>query len=170
MATQYFIPPSNVDFQEHLEEHRREIAIMLRSSEFNQDKTALIVTNSPFPLLISGQHLTTPFQFFPKDFPRRPFPQSFRDQTPRCLPPVGVSPKELPGMETKKLKIPTQLRFTNKKDFKGEARFSKNYAERRLQRLYPQLQLHSRLAQNLIFSSDVRRALFSPEKIKRNRN
>ncbi|XP_058047687.1 testis-specific gene 13 protein [Ahaetulla prasina] len=144
--TQYFIPPTDAEFQERLEQHRREISIMLRSSEFNQDKTALIVTNNPFPLLVSGQHLATPFQYFPKDLSRRPFPQSFRDQTPRCLPPVGVSSKGPPGMETKKLKIPTQLsRFTNKKDFKGEARFSKNYAERRLQRLYPQLHLHSRL-------------------------
>ncbi|XP_034262806.1 testis-specific gene 13 protein isoform X2 [Pantherophis guttatus] len=153
--TQYFIPPTDAEFQERLEHHRREIAVMLRSSEFNQDKTALIVTNNPFPLLVSGQHLATPFQYFPKDlsrrvrglgpFTRQPFPQSFRNQTPRCLPPVGVSSKVPPGMEIKKLKIPTQLRFTSKKDFKGDARFSKNYAEKRLQRLYPQLHLHSRL-------------------------
>ncbi|XP_039201717.1 testis-specific gene 13 protein isoform X3 [Crotalus tigris] len=144
--TQYFIPLTDADFQDRLEQHRRETAIMLRSSEFNQDKTALIVTNSPFPLLVSGTHLATPFQYFPKDWLRRPFLQSFRDQTPRGLPPVGGSSKEGPGMEIKKLKIPDQLsRFTNKKDFKGEAHFSKNYAERRLQRLYPQLHLHSRL-------------------------
>ncbi|XP_070610995.1 testis-specific gene 13 protein [Erythrolamprus reginae] len=144
--TQYFIPLTDEDFQERLEQHRHEISLMLRSSEFNQDKTALIVTNNPLPLLVSGQHRATPFQYFPKDLSRRPFPQGFRGQTPRYLPPVGVTSKEPSRLETKKLKIPRQLsRFTSKKDFKGEARFSKNYAEKRLLRLYPQLHLHSRL-------------------------
>ncbi|XP_063164875.1 testis-specific gene 13 protein [Candoia aspera] len=142
--TQYFIPPTDVDFQERLEQYQGEIAIMLRSSEFNQDKTALIVTNDPFPLLISGKYIATPFHYFPRDASRRPFPQSFRDQTPLCLPPLRMSVKEHAGPEIRKLKFSTHLRFTNKNDFKGEARFSKNYAERRLQRMYPHLRIHSR--------------------------
>uniref|UniRef100_A0A670ZTI1 Uncharacterized protein n=1 Tax=Pseudonaja textilis TaxID=8673 RepID=A0A670ZTI1_PSETE len=122
---------------QRLEQHRREIALMLRSSEFNQDKTALIVTNNPFPLLVSGQHLTTPFQYFPKDLSRRvrglgPFPWQKNGWM------EGWMDEGEGGREE-------ENRFTNKKDFKGEARFSKNYAERRLQRLYPQLHLHSRL-------------------------
>ncbi|KAM6436262.1 testis-specific gene 13 protein [Liasis olivaceus] len=114
---------------------------MLRSSEFNQDKTELIVTNNPFPLLISDQHLTTPFQYFPEDLSGRMSPESFRDQMPLYLPPLKRLPKELVGPEIRKLKSPTHLRFANKNDFKGEARFSKSYAERRLQRMYPHLRV-----------------------------
>uniref|UniRef100_A0A8D0BWB6 Uncharacterized protein n=1 Tax=Salvator merianae TaxID=96440 RepID=A0A8D0BWB6_SALMN len=64
---QYFVPLTDAEFRERLARHKGEITIMLRSSDFNQDKTALIETNNPFPLLISGQHLSVPLQYFPKD-------------------------------------------------------------------------------------------------------
>lgn len=67
LQIQYFVPLTDAEFQERLERHKGEIAIMLKSSEFNEDKTTLIVTNNPLPLLISGQQLATRFQFFSKD-------------------------------------------------------------------------------------------------------
>ncbi|KAH0617184.1 hypothetical protein JD844_028987, partial [Phrynosoma platyrhinos] len=113
---------------------------MLRSSEFNQDKTTLIVTNNPLPLLISGQHLSTPFHFFPEDLVGR----AVNLKAPSYLPPVKMPEQQLLGPTVKKLKKSSQFRFANSNDFKTEAHFSKNYAEKRLQRLYPNLRTHAR--------------------------
>ncbi|XP_066490609.1 testis-specific gene 13 protein [Tiliqua scincoides] len=124
---QYFIPLTDAEFQERLEKHRGEIAIMLKSSEFNQDKTTLIVTNNPLPLLISGQQLATRFQFFSKDLLET-----------SC----GW---ESMVFEQNKLFCHT-CRFATDKDFKTEAQFSKGYAERRLQKMYPHLCTHTNLA------------------------
>ncbi|XP_053113959.1 testis-specific gene 13 protein isoform X2 [Hemicordylus capensis] len=134
---QYFIPFTDAEFQERLERHKGEIAIMLRSSEFNQDKTTLIVTNNPLPLLISGQQLATPLQFFPKDL----LGKGASTPRPYCLPPLKTSQKQLFGLVRKPGQA-TPFRFATNKDFKGEAQFSKGYAERRLQRMYPHLRSH----------------------------
>ncbi|XP_061496315.1 testis-specific gene 13 protein [Rhineura floridana] len=139
--TQYFLPLTDAEFQERLERRKGEIAIMLRSSEFNQDKTTLIVTNNPFPLFISGQQLSTPFQYFPEDLLGR----GVSRQESSRLPPLTLSQRQLMGPSVRKLQKPAEFRFATKKDFKSEAHFSKGYAERRLQRLYPQLHTHSRL-------------------------
>ncbi|XP_060135213.1 testis-specific gene 13 protein [Zootoca vivipara] len=135
---QYFLPFTDAEFQERLEQHKAEIAIMLRSSEFNQDKTALIVTNNPLPLFISGQQLSTPFQFFPEDIRRKSQPDSDH------LPPVNAQNSQL-SPSIRKLRKPAEFRFSRDKDFTSEAHFSKNYAERRLLRMYPQLRKHMRL-------------------------
>ncbi|XP_062839403.1 testis-specific gene 13 protein isoform X2 [Anolis carolinensis] len=133
--TQYFIPVTDAEFRERLERHRGEIAIMLRSSEFNQDKTTLIVTNNPLPLLISGRQLATPFQFFPKDFLRKEL---------HSLPPVKVPQQQLVGPVVKQLHKSPKFRFATRNDFKTEAHFSKNYDEKHLQKLYPNLRTHMR--------------------------
>ncbi|XP_067325459.1 testis-specific gene 13 protein [Anolis sagrei] len=138
--TQYFVPVTDAEFRERLERHRGEIALMLRSSEFNQDKTTLIVTNNPLPLLISGQHLPSPFQFFPRDL----LGKTVSIREPHYLPPVKVPPEQLVGPVVKQLHKPAPFRFATRNDFKTEARFSKNYAEKRLQRLYPNLRTHMR--------------------------
>ncbi|XP_044284741.1 testis-specific gene 13 protein isoform X2 [Varanus komodoensis] len=137
---QYFIPVTDEEFQERLGRRRGEIAIMLRSSEFNQDKTTLIVTNNPLPLLVSGQQLSMPLQYFSKDVLRR----SLQDQKPLSLPPLEKQ-AAVPGKKHQRKS--TQFRFATAKDFKGEAKFSKGYAERRVQRLYPHLHTSSRLGQ-----------------------
>nr|XP_020633943.1 testis-specific gene 13 protein [Pogona vitticeps] len=180
---QYFVPVTDVEFRQRLERHRGEIAIMLRSVEFNQDKTTLIVTNNPLPLLITGQHLSSPFQYFPKDLfgrsairhepsglpplktpqkqltaaPTRKwkkpvqFSSSFSisknsaiRHEPSGLPPLKTPQKQLTAAPTRKWKKPVQFRYAADKDFKSEAQFSRAYAERRLQRLYPSLRAHSR--------------------------
>uniref|UniRef100_A0ABM5GLN1 Testis-specific gene 13 protein n=1 Tax=Pogona vitticeps TaxID=103695 RepID=A0ABM5GLN1_9SAUR len=137
---QYFVPVTDVEFRQRLERHRGEIAIMLRSVEFNQDKTTLIVTNNPLPLLITGQHLSSPFQYFPKDL----FGRSAIRHEPSGLPPLKTPQKQLTAAPTRKWKKPVQFRYAADKDFKSEAQFSRAYAERRLQRLYPSLRAHSR--------------------------
>nr|XP_016849642.1 PREDICTED: testis-specific gene 13 protein [Anolis carolinensis] len=186
--TQYFIPVTDAEFRERLERHRGEIAIMLRSSEFNQDKTTLIVTNNPLPLLISGRQLATPFQFFPKDFLRKlhsfhsvdspfqpcillqmaitTFRLSFQPaqlhilsfdlflllsliffiniQELHSLPPVKVPQQQLVGPVVKQLHKSPKVRFATRNDFKTEAHFSKNYDEKHLQKLYPNLRTHMR--------------------------
>ncbi|KAJ7329346.1 hypothetical protein JRQ81_015520 [Phrynocephalus forsythii] len=140
---QYFVPITDVEFRQRLERHQGEIAIMLRSSEFNQEKTTLIVTNNPLPLLITGQHLSSPFRYFPKDL----LGGSAFSHKPSDLPPLRTPQKQLTSAPAKKWRKPVQFRYATEKDFDSEARFSRGYAERRLQRLYPNLRAYSRLDQ-----------------------
>ncbi|KAL8222493.1 UNVERIFIED_CONTAM: hypothetical protein K2H54_077062 [Gekko kuhli] len=135
----YFLPMTDAEFQERLDRHKGEIAVMMRSSEFNQDKTALIVTNNPLPMLVSGRQLTTtPFHFFPDDF----LGKTKSAQTPYSLPPLTEPQKQLVVPDLRKPGTSLPFRFATAKDFKSESKFSKVYAERRLLRKYPQLQTH----------------------------
>uniref|UniRef100_A0A8D0BRT7 Uncharacterized protein n=1 Tax=Salvator merianae TaxID=96440 RepID=A0A8D0BRT7_SALMN len=128
---QYFVPLTDAEFRERLARHKGEITIMLRSSDFNQDKTALIETNNPFPLLISGQHLSVPLQYFPKDVLGRVGWASFLSM---------LKMKNLGYQGSEKSQIETSE--GSQSDFQTEAHFSKCYAEKRLQKLYPHLRMH----------------------------
>ncbi|XP_054844553.1 testis-specific gene 13 protein [Eublepharis macularius] len=131
----YFMPMTDAEFQERLDRHKGEIAVMMRSSEFNQDKTALIVTNNHLPMLVSGQHLITPFHFFSKDL----LGETISVLKPHSLPPLSVPQTQLMVPDLRKPGKRMPFRFATPKDFKGEAKFSKVYAERRLLQMYPQL-------------------------------
>lgn len=50
-----FTPFNRDPFQKHLNSCRRRMAVMVRSSFFNQDKTTLIITNNPLPELNCNQ-------------------------------------------------------------------------------------------------------------------
>ncbi|XP_077197087.1 testis-specific gene 13 protein isoform X2 [Paroedura picta] len=135
----YFMPMTDAEFQERLDRHKGEITVMMRSSEFNQDKTALIVTNNPLPVLFSGRRLTTtPFLFFPEEL----LGKTKCSQKPYCLPPLKESQKHLVVPGLRKPGKPLPFRFATAKDFKSEAKFSKVYAERQLLQKYPQLLTH----------------------------
>ncbi|XP_060100444.1 testis-specific gene 13 protein [Heteronotia binoei] len=132
----YFMPMTDAEFQERLDRHKGEIAIMMRSSEFNQDKTTLIVTNNPLSLLISGRQLTSPFHFFTQEL----LGTTTGSPKPYSLPPLKETQQQLVSADLRRPGKPLPYRFATAKDFKSEGKFSKVYAERRLLRMYPQLQ------------------------------
>lgn len=63
----YFVPLNDDKFQDYLDGRKRNTELMSRSSEFNQDKTTLIVTNNPLPDLNSSDRKDTPMKFFCKE-------------------------------------------------------------------------------------------------------
>ncbi|XP_048357536.1 testis-specific gene 13 protein [Sphaerodactylus townsendi] len=87
---QYYMPVINTEFQERLEKRKGEIATMMRSTEFNEDKTSLIVTNNPLPLLFSGQRVMTPFHFFSNDLLGKEWSAGKNQARPGKAPPGGL--------------------------------------------------------------------------------
>ncbi|KAG6927403.1 testis specific 13 [Chelydra serpentina] len=116
---------------------------MCRSSEFNQDKTTLIVTNNPLPDLNSSHRKDTPMKFFRKEHLGREI--DARSQL--HLPPLKTQQNQLTGPGTRyaegKVGTSLQFRFSTDNDFKTEGQFSKSYAERRLLKLYPHLHVQA---------------------------
>uniref|UniRef100_A0A7M4E1G8 Uncharacterized protein n=1 Tax=Crocodylus porosus TaxID=8502 RepID=A0A7M4E1G8_CROPO len=121
-------------------------ALMSRSSQFNQDKTTLIVTNNPLPDLTHSPQVDTPMKSTSSAFPsatshpNSPMPslpwfknmtflQSLQDTSPAYYRAARIS-------------VP-HSRFSTDHDFKSEGQFSRNYAEKRMKQLYPHLHFHT---------------------------
>ncbi|XP_039375750.1 testis-specific gene 13 protein isoform X3 [Mauremys reevesii] len=136
----YFVPLTNAKFQDYLDGRKRSIKLMCRSSEFNQDKTTLIVTNNPLPDLNSSHRKDTPMKFFCKEHLGR----GIDARSQLHLPPLKTQQNQLTGPGTcfAEGNVGRSLqfsRFSTDTDFKTEGQFSKSYAERRLLKLYPHL-------------------------------
>ncbi|KAM8820172.1 testis-specific gene 13 protein [Eudromia elegans] len=127
-----FLPFTDDTFQDHLNNCRRCMALMVRSSAFNEDMTALIVTNNPLPNLKSNPRaFFTREQFGTKMAPRSEIPvqKAVEKEPPE---PKATFPVEMAGKHL-------QFRFSTDRDFEVEGRFSKSYAEKEMKRQYPQL-------------------------------
>ncbi|CAM4510845.1 testis-specific gene 13 protein [Lepidochelys kempii] len=133
----YFVPLTDAKFQDYLNGRKRCAKLMCRSSEFNQDKTTLIVTNNPLPDLNSSQRKDTPMKFFCKEHLRR----GIDARSQLHLPPLKRQQLTEAGINFDEGKVgkSLQFRFSTDNDFKIEGQFSKSYAERRLLKLYPHL-------------------------------
>ncbi|XP_053872154.1 testis-specific gene 13 protein [Malaclemys terrapin pileata] len=135
----YFVPLTDAKFQDYLNGRKRYIKLMCRSSEFNQDKTTLIVTNNPLPDLNSSHRKDTPMKFFCKEHLGR----GIDARSQLHLPPLKTQQNQLTGPDKSfaegKVGKSLQFRFSTDTDFKTEGQFSKSYAERRLLKLYPHL-------------------------------
>ncbi|CAM5086216.1 unnamed protein product [Eretmochelys imbricata] len=133
----YFVPLTDAKFQDYLNGRKRCAKLMCRSSEFNQDKTTLIVTNNPLPDLNSSQRKDTPMKFFCKEHLRR----GIDARSQLHLPPLKTQQLTEAGIHFDEGKVgkSLQFRFSTDNDFKTEGQFSKSYAERRLLKLYPHL-------------------------------
>ncbi|CAM4501681.1 unnamed protein product [Caretta caretta] len=133
----YFVPLTDAKFQDYINGRKRCAKLMCRSSEFNQDKTTLIVTNNPLPDLNSSQRKDTPMKFFCKEHLRR----GIDARSQLHLPPLKTQQLTEAGINFDEGKVgkSLQFRFSTDNDFKTEGQFSKSYAERRLLKLYPHL-------------------------------
>ncbi|XP_067391085.1 testis-specific gene 13 protein [Emydura macquarii macquarii] len=135
----YFVPLNDDKFQDYLDGRKRNTELMSRSSEFNQDKTTLIVTNNPLPDLNSSDRKDTPMKFFCKEHLER----GIDARSQFHLPLLKTQQSQLTGPGTcfaeEKVGKSLQFRFSTDNDFKTEGEFSKSYAARRLLKLYPHL-------------------------------
>uniref|UniRef100_A0A8C3T869 Testis specific 13 n=1 Tax=Chelydra serpentina TaxID=8475 RepID=A0A8C3T869_CHESE len=127
VQAKYFVPLTDAKFQDYLDGRKRCTKLMCRSSEFNQDKTTLIVTNNPLPDLNSSHRKDTPMKFFRKEHLGRVKHLTFQA--------LMDANENLRNMQ--------QVRFSTDNDFKTEGQFSKSYAERRLLKLYPHLHVQA---------------------------
>ncbi|XP_019365204.1 PREDICTED: testis-specific gene 13 protein [Gavialis gangeticus] len=139
----YFVPFNNDRFQECLDNRRKYTALMSRSSQFNQDKTTLIVTNNPLPDLTHSPQVDTPMKFFTKE----QVGKSFSSKSQIHFPVLKRQPNQLMAPRNSiavgKVGKPLQFRFSTDNDFKSEGQFSRNYAEKRMKQLYPHLHFHT---------------------------
>ncbi|XP_048706246.2 testis-specific gene 13 protein [Caretta caretta] len=138
ILAKYFVPLTDAKFQDYINGRKRCAKLMCRSSEFNQDKTTLIVTNNPLPDLNSSQRKDTPMKFFCKEHLRR----GIDARSQLHLPPLKTQQLTEAGINFDEGKVGKSLqfsRFSTDNDFKTEGQFSKSYAERRLLKLYPHL-------------------------------
>ncbi|XP_074840309.1 testis-specific gene 13 protein [Carettochelys insculpta] len=135
----YFLPLTDAKFQDYLNGRKRYLQLMSRSSELNQDKTTLIVTNNPLPDLNSNHRKDTPMKFFCKEH----LGKGIDSKSQLHLPLLKTQQNQLTGPGTQvaagKVGKSQQFRFSTDNDFKTEGWFSKIYAERRLLRRYPHL-------------------------------
>ncbi|XP_014379261.1 testis-specific gene 13 protein isoform X2 [Alligator sinensis] len=139
----YFVPFNNDRFQECLDNRRKYTALMSISSQFNQDKTTLIATNNPLPDLTLSPQVDTPMKFFTKE----QVGKSFSSKSQIHFPVLKRQPNQLlaprNSLAVGKVGKPLQFRFSTDTDFKSEGQFSRNYAEKRMKRLYPHLHFHT---------------------------
>ncbi|XP_007524276.1 testis-specific gene 13 protein isoform X2 [Erinaceus europaeus] len=147
--SRYYEPLKPTALQKFLTEHGKIRSFMLKVTEYDQDKTLLILTNNPLP---------SPFQQHGNDItPITPFSEEFQftgsDHHPRYtenlyLP--GMTPSKTFRSERKPTFPVTLLeelsprqeqwfRFSTDKDFMSEGRYSQLHSLRKQKTMYPQL-------------------------------
>ncbi|XP_058386140.1 testis-specific gene 13 protein [Diceros bicornis minor] len=142
---QYYEPLKPTALQKFLARNRKIKSFMLKVTEYDQDKTLLIMTNNPLPCLIDQQ--VTP-KYFSKELLLKESCHHHRPTENFCLPLMSQKKKlrsELkPIFPVILLEDPTSkreqwFRFSTNNDFKSEGKYSKVYALRKQKKMYPQL-------------------------------
>ncbi|XP_011943504.1 PREDICTED: testis-specific gene 13 protein [Cercocebus atys] len=110
---QYYKPLKATALQKFLAQNRKTTSFMLKVTEYDQDKTLLIMTNNPPPCSITHQDKESAPKYFSKEL---------------LLKAMDLLNKEL-----------SLLRFSTDNDFKSEGKYSKVYALRMQKKTYPQL-------------------------------
>ncbi|XP_075413509.1 testis-specific gene 13 protein [Tenrec ecaudatus] len=144
-----FYEPSKPSARNRLLERNRKMrSFMLKVTEYDQDKTLLILTNNPppYPLDLQGKDVG------PKYFPRELLA---KDAQQLCRPtetlPLPLMPQKKMSRSLLKPVFPVTLmgdsapkqkqwfRFSTDNDFKSEGKYSKFYTSRKQKKMYPQL-------------------------------
>ncbi|XP_007111210.1 testis-specific gene 13 protein [Physeter macrocephalus] len=144
---QYCEPLKPTALQKFLARNRKIQSFTLKVTEYDQDKTLLIMTNNPLPcsidhqgkdmtskyfsseLLLKESHLHKPTEnfFLPLMYQRKKLRSGLKPIFPVTL------------LEDPKSKREQWFRFSTDKDFKSEGKYSKVYALTKQKKMYPQL-------------------------------
>ncbi|XP_058930235.1 testis-specific gene 13 protein [Kogia breviceps] len=146
---QYYEPLKPTALQKFLARNRKIQSFTLKVTEYDQDKTLLIMTNNPLPCSIdhqgkdmtskyfsrelllkvmeSHQHKPSENFFLPLMYQRKKFRSGLKPIFPVTL------------LEDPKSKREQWFRFSTDKDFKSEGKYSKVYALTKQKKMYPQL-------------------------------
>ncbi|XP_004382759.1 testis-specific gene 13 protein [Trichechus manatus latirostris] len=148
----FYEPSKPTALHKFLERNKRIKSFMLKVTEYDQDKTLLIMTNNPPPTSINLQGKDVAPKYFSKEFLSKvKTPESQQQHKPTenfCLPLMPQKKKPRPQL---KPVFPVTLlddpasrreqwfRFSTDSDFKSEGKYSKVYSLRKQRKMYPQL-------------------------------
>ncbi|XP_045046988.1 testis-specific gene 13 protein [Desmodus rotundus] len=145
---QYYEPLKPTALQKLMARNKKVLSFMLKVTEYDQDKTLLILTNNPPPSPMDQQGKDLPPKYFPKEFLLKERYPQHKPAENFCLlsmPQKGTLRPELkPVFPVTLLKGPTSkqeqwFRFSTKKDFKSEGKYSTLCTLRKQKNMYPQL-------------------------------
>ncbi|KAG8515665.1 Testis-specific gene 13 protein, partial [Galemys pyrenaicus] len=146
--SQYYEPLKPTALQRFLIQNQKIKSFMLKVSDFDRDKTLLILTNNPPPSPFDQQGRDIAPSYFPKELLLK---ESYHH--PKLIEnfwlPVMSQKKRLKSglkpvfpmtlLEDSTSKQEQWFRFSTSKDFKSEGKYSKLYALRKQKKMYPQL-------------------------------
>ncbi|XP_037693673.1 testis-specific gene 13 protein [Choloepus didactylus] len=147
---QYYEPPKPTALQKFLARNRKITSFMLKVTEYDQDKTLLILTNNPPPCPTDqhGKDITP--KFFSKELLVKVMESHYQQKPIEnfCLP-LMLQKKKLRAelkptfpvtlLDNSTSKREQWFRFSTDDDFKSEGKYSKVYALRNQKKMYPQL-------------------------------
>ncbi|XP_031530350.1 testis-specific gene 13 protein isoform X1 [Vicugna pacos] len=144
---QYYEPMKPTVLHKFLARNRKTQSFMLKVTEYDQDKTLLILTNNPPPCPTDHQGKDGTPKYFLKEL----LLKESRQHKPTENLPLMSQKKKLrselkPTFQVTLLEDPASkqeqwFRFSTDKDFKSEGKYSKAYALRKQKKMYPQLNL-----------------------------
>ncbi|XP_006861284.1 PREDICTED: testis-specific gene 13 protein [Chrysochloris asiatica] len=143
----YYEPAKPTALQKFLERNKKIRSFMLKVTEYDQDKTLLIMTNNPppYPINLQGRDITP--KYFSKELLTKSR-QQYKSTENFYLPlmPQKKKPRLLlkPVFPMTLFDDPASkreqwFRFSTDNDFKIEGKYSKVYALRIQKKMYPQL-------------------------------
>nr|XP_010598755.1 testis-specific gene 13 protein [Loxodonta africana] len=143
---QFYEPSKPTALHKFLERNKRIRSFMLKVTEYDQDKTLLIMTNNPPPSSINLQGKDIAPKYFSeellsKESQHKPSESFYLPAMPQKKKP---RPQLKPVFPVTQLDDPASkqeqwFRFSTDNDFKSEGEYSKVYALRKQKKMYPQL-------------------------------
>ncbi|XP_012329417.1 testis-specific gene 13 protein [Aotus nancymaae] len=147
---QYYKPLKATALQKFLAQNKKTTSFMLKVTEYDQDKTLLIMTNNPPPCSITQQDKESASKYFSKELLLE-IMESHHQHKPTENPWLPSMPQKKKLRSKLKPIFPLILsndptstreqwfRFSTDNDFKSEGKYSKVYALRTQKKMYPQL-------------------------------
>ncbi|XP_071071133.1 testis-specific gene 13 protein isoform X2 [Dasypus novemcinctus] len=145
---QYYESSKPTALQIFLARNRRITSFMLKVTEYDQDKTLLIMTNNPPPCPTDQHGKDFTPKFFPKELLLEDSQYQHKPTETFCLPLMPQKEKLRPELkptfpvtmlDNSTSKGEQWFRFSTNEDFKSEGKYSKLYAMRKQSKMYPQL-------------------------------
>ncbi|KAM5303228.1 testis-specific gene 13 protein [Glossophaga mutica] len=145
---QYYEPLKPTALQKLMARNKKALNFMLKVTEYDQDKTLLMLTNNPPPSPTGQQGKDLPPKYFPKEFLLKERYQQHRPAENVCLLSMPQKktfrPELKPVFPVTLLKGPTSkqeqwFRFSTDNDFKSEGKYSMLCTLRKQKNMYPQL-------------------------------
>ncbi|XP_062957086.1 testis-specific gene 13 protein [Cynocephalus volans] len=145
---QHYEPLKPTALQKLLAQNRKMTSFMLKVTEYDQDKTLLIMTNNPPPCSISQQEYNNAPGYFSKEFLLKESHQQHKPTENFRLPLMPQEKKLRSGLkrifpltllDRSTSKGKQWFRFSTDNDFKSEGKYSNLCALKKQKKLYPQL-------------------------------
>ncbi|XP_077020279.1 testis-specific gene 13 protein isoform X2 [Tamandua tetradactyla] len=144
----YYEPSKPTALQKFLARNRKITSFMLKVTEYDEDKTLLIMTNNPPPCPIDQHRKDFTPKFFLKELLIKESHYQHKPIENFCLPLMPQKKKSRPELkptfpvtllDNSASKREQWFRFSTDNDFKSEGKYSKVYALRKQKNMYPQL-------------------------------